>query len=128
LLVFFFYRTTRIQIAFLALFAGFLVDLTAFDQPFINVITFTITTYFLYPQKQNFFIDSISTYPILTFFFSFATTLLNRLVLGYPISLPFLFSDMLYYPLVESFIAFTIFTLPQIVFGPPVRRGKEYFL
>ncbi|MFN4173561.1 MAG: hypothetical protein ACK4HV_00450, partial [Parachlamydiaceae bacterium] len=61
LIVYSFYRLRRINVLWLALLAGFLNDLAAFSDPFIHIIAFPLSAFILYPQKQNFFIDSIST-------------------------------------------------------------------
>lgn len=130
LIVFYFYRLDRYTILWLGFFAGLFYDLLAFDAPFIHILSYTIAIYILYPQKQNFFIDSISTYPILTFFLSSLQTLLLVAFNGFeiPLTLPFIWNDLILYPLGDSLIAFFLFTLPQIAWGPPVKTGKDYFI
>lgn len=128
LIVYSFYRLKRINVLWLALFAGFLSDLAAFSDPYIHIIAYPLAAFILYPQKQNFFIDSISTYPLLTFIYSSLTTLILWAILAFPISFAFLFKDLIYYPSIDALMAFAFLTLPQIVWGPRNRKGSEYFL
>lgn len=104
------------------------MDLAAFSDPHINVIAYPVAAFILYPQKQNFFIDSISTYPLLTFVYSSLVTGILWAILAFPIGFAFVFKDMLYYPFIDALIAFSFLTLPQKVWGPRSRKGSEYFL
>lgn len=123
-----FYRMRRIRVLWLTLAIGLTLDLFAFSDSFINVIAYPVAAFVLYPQKQNFFIDSLSTYPILTFVYSSLVTLILWAILAFPIGFAFLFKDLLYYPCIDALIAFAFLTLPQIYWGPKIRKGSEYFL
>ena len=106
------------------------MDFIAFDEPFIHILSYTVAIYVLYPQKQNFFYDSVSTYPILTFLLSMLQTLLLVAFTAFriPLSLPFIWNDLILYPLLDSLIAFVMFTIPQFAWGPPVKKGKDFFI
>lgn len=118
-----------------ALFIGFLVDLLSAHSRFgLYATNYVITTYFLYGLKKNFFEDSLSTLPFMTFFFSFFSSILQYfliILLGsqtIPLSLPFILVDFIFMPALDSLFAFTLFTLPSYVFGKPIRKGSDYFL
>jgi rod shape-determining protein MreD len=99
----------------------------------IHSLTFCITLMILYPQKRNFFADSISTLPIMTLLFSIISSLvmvilLYSLEINYMLSWHWLLTDLIIMPVADTVYAFCFFTLPALIFGKPIRRGKDYFL
>jgi len=114
---------------------GLILDLFSANSRFgLFSANYVLTTYMLYGQKRNFFEDSWSTLPFMTFVFSVLSTLVQILLLLVvdqhiiPLSLHFVFSDLIVMPLLDAVFAFCLFTLPHIFFGKPVRPGNDYFL
>lgn len=116
-----------------ALGCGVICDLLSADIRFgVHALSFCVTTLVLYQQKKNFFADSISTLPMMTFFFSVLTTLVDFITL-YALQQPQLFSwewvvcDLLVMPALDGLTAFLVFSLPGLLFGSRVRKGEDYF-
>lgn len=115
-------------------FLGIFMDFLSFHIRFgILALNYTLTSAVLYSQKRNFFEDSPSTLPVLTFFYSICSTFFQILLLiifenGVAISWEFVKIDLLYLPFLDAFYTFLIFVLPKILFGKPQRKGKDYFL
>lgn len=119
----------------LSIGVGLILDLFSSDQRFgLYACNYFLTTYFLYSYKRHFFEDSITTLPIMTYFFSVLSTafhwclllLIDRYYI--PITPPFILTDFLLMPLGEVAFTVAIFTIPTLFFGKPVRRGSDYFL
>lgn len=108
---------------------GLIEDLLSPHTPFgLFAFIYAITTYFLYDKKQHFFIDSFSTFPLMSFFYSILSTALLALIVQIPLSPAWVMSDLVLLPFGVSLIAFIGYTLPYWAFGPTWRRGEEYFL
>lgn len=99
----------------------------------IYALDYCLTIALLFPQRRNFFADSLSTLPAMTFLFaSFSTFMMG--ILLYNIEMVDLFSwswtltDLILMPLMDAAYAFICFILPALLFGKPRLRGKDYFL
>lgn len=109
--------------------AGFVVDLLSSHTPLgLHAAVFCLATAYLYDKKQFFFVDNLSTFPLMTTFFSFLATLLLALMSGIPLSLDWVISDLVLMPLADALFAFVCYTLPFSWFRPKRRAGHEYFL
>jgi hypothetical protein len=113
---------------------GTLLDLfSSYNRLGICGLNYTLTTWILYRQRENFFSDSLTTLPLMTILFSVISTTI-QLTLLFPfdrtINLTFLSAlhDLIIMPIADGFYAFIIFILPSIAFGKPRRKGKDYFL
>lgn len=98
----------------------------------LYAVSFCLTTAVLYGQRRNFFADSLSTLPLMTYFFSSLSTLVQLLLLysfgqGVMISWDWFLTDLIYMPALDALYAFSFFILPAVIFGRPQRRGKDYF-
>jgi rod shape-determining protein MreD len=99
----------------------------------IHSLNYCITLIMLYPQKKNFFADSVSTLPIMTFLFSSISTLIMAILL-YSLEMKNVLSwywaltDLILMPVVDAIYAFGCYILPALLFGKPRRRGADYFL
>lgn len=117
----------------LALGVGVLLDLLS-SQTRLGLYAFDycLTIALLYPQRRNFFADSITTLPIMVFLFAFLSTVIMAILL-YSVetrnvfSWPWVFTDLICMPLLDALYAFVLFTLPSTIFGRTPRRGKDYF-
>ena len=117
-----------------ALGCGLILDLlSSYTRIGFYAMDFCITLALIYPQRRNFFADSLSTLPIMTFLFSALSSIIMALML-YAIEMKNIFSsawvfaDVIVLPTADAFFAFCLFILPSYIFGKPQRRGKDYFL
>ncbi|MDF2549230.1 MAG: mreD [Chlamydiales bacterium] len=101
----------------ISLLIGLSIDLYSSEMPFgFFALSYTLSSWMLYGQKQTFFEDSFSTLPIMTFSFSVLSTLLTvsfSYLLSKPLNLSFDFflADLLIMPLCDALYAFFVFTL-----------------
>ncbi|NGX42988.1 MAG: hypothetical protein K940chlam7_01278 [Chlamydiae bacterium] len=133
-LVILYYRKPFVTCLWGSLLCGLLFDLLS-SHPRLGIyaINFTATTWVLYPQRRNFFADSLSTLPVMTFLFSVISTVFQGFLLyafegQICISKNWFLSDLFLMPLFDAVFAFCYFILPFVFFGKPIRKGKDYFL
>jgi rod shape-determining protein MreD len=116
------------------LICGLILDLLASHTPFgMHALNFTLTSFFLYRIKQNFFEDSLATLSIMTFFFSVVSTgiqLIQFYLIGKGLILTFdwFVSDLIIMPAFDALYALISFTLPALFFSKPQKHGTDYFL
>lgn len=96
-------------------------------------LNYSLTTLLLFPQRKNFFSDSISTLPLMSFLFSALSTVVeiaSRFSMGTlpTLSLQWAFTDLIAMPAADALFAFALFILPHAVFGKPERKGRDYFI
>lgn len=96
-------------------------------------MNYALTTFVLYPQRKNFFSDSITTLPLMSFFFSFISTAIEIAYRYSTGNLPLLnvqwaFTDLLIMPTADGMYAFIVFILPFAIFGKKQRKGTDYFM
>lgn len=109
-------------------FCGVILDLLSSPLRFgVWTLNFLTTTTLLYPQKRNFFADSMMTLPLLVFFFSVVSTLVQLFLLfifskPFPISLPWIFTDLIFMPLLDSLFSFFWFIVPHFFFNFGIKR------
>lgn len=128
------YKKNLLSALWFGFICGLILDLLSSSGRLgIHSLNFCITLMILYPQKRNFFADSLSTLPIMTLLFSMISSfvmviLLYSLEINYMLSWHWLLTDLIVMPIVDAAYAFSLFTLPALIFGKPIRRGKDYFL
>lgn len=133
-LVILFYQKPYLFCAWSALLCGFGVDLLISETRIgFQAIAFCFTTCLLYNQRRNFFSDSFSTLPIMTFLFSVTATILQVLLVyifdhKIAITKEWIWSDIVCMPALDASYAFSFFILPALLFGKPHRRASEYFM
>ncbi|MFQ5728737.1 MAG: mreD [Waddliaceae bacterium] len=133
-LVILFYRKPLITCLWGSLICGLILDmLSSHSRLGLYAMNFTLTTWILYGRRRHFFADNASTLPIMTFFFSVVSTIIQGILLNtfeghFQMSWEWLFSDLAVMPLLDASYAFLIFILPYLLFGKPGRKGKDYFL
>ena len=101
---------------------GLLLDLLSSESRLgIHALAYCLAIALIFPLRRNFFADSVSTLPIMTFCFSFLSTFLIALLL-YNIEAHNVFSwawvmtDLIYGSLSDSTYAFCCFVLPSLLF------------
>lgn len=97
----------------------------------LYALNYCLTLWMIYPQKRNFFEDRLSTLPVMTYLFSFLSTLIHLLLLDSfekSLSLSWIWvgTDLLLMPLADAFYAFIWFTLPSLFM--PRAPKREYFV
>ena len=123
--------STCLWIAFLC---GLILDLfSSYSRLGIHALCFCFSLSILYPQRRNFFADSLTTLPIMTFLFASISSgcmavLLYCLEMKNLFSWHWIFTDGIIMPLIDAIYAFCCFVLPALLFGKPRRRGKDYFI
>ena len=128
------YKKTLSDCLWLAFLCGLILDLLSSNTRLgIHALNFCFAVMVLYPQKRNFFADSLSTLPIMTYLFSgvsslFMVLLLYSLEMMNMLSWHWLLTDVILMPAVDACYAFCCFILPALIFGRRRRRGKDYFL
>lgn len=127
------YYKTPLHIALIwSLACGILMDLlTGYRHIGIYAANYCLTTLILYPQKKHFFEDSVSTLPVITFFFAIISTLIQVVLLyfletSFTITLKWVFTDLMIYPCIDALYTYFLFTLPGLVM--PKKLKREYFL
>lgn len=112
------YKSSMRAILWNSVACGAILDLFSSSPHFgLTAVNYTLTAVLLYPQRLNFFVDKISTLPLMTSFFSLLSTLLHLLLLlcvGHPRSLHFhmIFTDFIAMPIADGLYALLCFTLP----------------
>lgn len=132
-LIILYYKKPLVFCLWVSLFCGLLLDLLAGQHRLgLHAINYCLVTGLLYQQKRNFFEDSLTTLPIMTFFFAVLSTTIQVVLLyifetGIAVSWEWVGIDLLIMPLFDAFYAFFFFTLPMAVLYKKVRRsGDEY--
>lgn len=129
-----YYKKNLIQSLWISLLCGLLMDLLSDNERFgLHTLAYCSTTLLLYKQRQHFFADSLSTLPLMTFFFASLSTLIlatllytfeNRAVY----SVKWFFIDLLLLPSLDAIYAFSLFILPPLFMGKRPKKGKDYFM
>ena len=131
-LVITFYQKELISSLWWAFATGLIIDLISFQPPFgFYACNYVITTLILHPQRRNFFADHMTTLPIMTFFFSVVSTILQLIVLQIfanpvMISMRFLLTDVLIMPLVDALFAYVWFELIPVAFFKKSKRRSTF--
>lgn len=124
-----FYRKNQLTCLWLALLSGLTVDLLSSQTRFgIHAVNYCLTILVLFPQRHQFFEDSLSKFPILTFLFGVVSTLFQMILLyslnqSILLSWKWVASDLLIMPLLDAAYAFLFFTLPSL-FLPKARTRQ----
>jgi rod shape-determining protein MreD len=122
LIIISYYQKTFLGALNLSLIAGLIIDLFTSPLRFgIHALNYTLTTALIYKQKKNFFADSPTTLPLMTFIFSILSTLIHILLLSIftkPLTLSpaWFFSDLAFMPALDALFAFTWFIVPKFLF------------
>lgn len=133
-LIILYYQKSYLTSLWVSLVCGLVLDLLAAHIHIgVHAISYCLATGILYNQRRNFFADSLTTLPIMTFFFSVTATLFQLILMyafgqGIKVSGYWIVTDLIYMPALDAFYAFCCFVLPALCFGRSQRRGKDYFM
>jgi rod shape-determining protein MreD len=123
-----YYKKPLISCLWMAFFCGLIMDIFSPPQRLgTYALNYCMTTLILYSQKQNFFEDSYTTLPVMTFLFALLSTILQTamleiLGLGLPLSFSWALTDLLVMPSFDSLYAFFFFAIFM-----PRASHREYF-
>ncbi len=115
------YKKTLLQCLCLGTFCGILLDLLSPNAHLgIYPLVYGLSLFFTYQQRHHFFSDSVSTLPILTFYFSIVSTcvmaLLLYLVEGQNLfSWHWIMNDLIILSMNTAGFAFCCFVLPSFL-------------
>lgn len=132
-LIILFYQKSYLTCLWISFGCGLILDLLSSKTHFgLFALNYTLTTWILYERRRNFFGDNLSTLPIMTFFFSVITTVIQYGLMymfenNFHLSFKWIVSDLLVMPLADSTYAFILFILPSFILGKTPRRGSDYF-
>jgi rod shape-determining protein MreD len=118
LIVFSYYKRPLIFCLWLSLFCGLIVDLFASHTRMgFYALDYCLTTWILHSQAKHFFEDSFSTLPLMTFLFSFVSTLIQASLLyafgqGFSLSWAWITGDLFWMPLSDALFATFAFRIP----------------
>lgn len=123
-LVLCFYKFSKFRVLVRACFCALFLDLLSSHAHFgITPLNFCCVSLLLFSQKHHFFADKLSTLPLLTFLFSFLSTLFSLTLLSFQKKV-FLFhgsgcvTDLLLLPLLDAAYSLIVFSLPfQLHYG-----------
>jgi rod shape-determining protein MreD len=119
-LVLVYYKKSYLSSMWIALFCGLIMDIFSSQARFgLYAVNYCVTTWFLFRQKRHFFEDSVSTLPIMTYFFAVISSLVQVLLLSIfvksmHLTLVWVGTDLIMMPILDAIYAFVWFTLPRI--------------
>lgn len=126
-LIFVYYRYSFLTTLWIVSCTGLVNDLFASHFFGISSINYLLTTLLIYRWKNHFFVDKLSTLPVMTALFSSLSSILHWLLLffldqSFPLSPTFVFTDFFLMPIADALFAFAFFTLPLMI---KKRRGAS---
>lgn len=133
-LIILFYQKKLVVCLWASLLAGLLLDLlSSHSRLGIYAFAYVCTTLVLYRYKRHFFADSLSTLPLMTFFFSALTSFMQLLLIytfekKIQLGFEWWITDLIVYPIGDAVYGFCIYIVPGWVFGKPIRKGRDYFV
>lgn len=134
MLVIVFYKQSYIFCLWWSLLCGLFLDLLSAHTQFgLYAVNYCLTTLLLYAQRSNFFADSLTTLPLMTFFFAALSSMIQWALMYIfenenVFSWQWAMTDILYMPALDSVYAFLCFILPALLFGKRPMRGRDYFI
>lgn len=128
-----YYQKSFATCLWLSFLCGFILDILSSSFIGLHALNYCLATGLLFSQRKHFFSDSLSTLPLMTYFFSFFSTLLEAVLVHtfdtpVSLSLHWFFTDLMIMPLLDGIYAFICFIVPFYFFGIKQRKGKDYFL
>ncbi len=127
------YQRPLINCLWYACLCGLLIDLLQSDMRFgLHALAYTGATLLLYKQKRNFFADHLTTLPVMTFFFTAATSAAVGFFVKFTgkeilLSWQWIATDLLLLPFFDGVLAFCCYVLPFFLMGNKPRKGEDYF-
>lgn len=130
-LVMLYYNKSYLFCLWSSLLCGLSLDLLSSHTHLgLHAFDYCLTSAILYGQQRHFFADRLSTLPIMTFFFSFISTLIQMMLMytfETPISISWkwVFIDLLGMSLCDGLFAFFCFILPAFLLENAKRRKNH---
>lgn len=127
-----FYKCRQLTCLWWALVCGLVIDLLCSHSRFgIHALNYCLITQLLYPQQRHFFVDHLTTLPLMTFFFAILSTFLHVLlsyIFGEEIQLSseWLKHHLFLFAIHNSFYAVLAFTIPSFLL-PKLRRQRHLY-
>lgn len=128
-----YYKTSFKTCLVFSMGCGLFKDLYCSETRFgFYALLYTLTTLFLWKRRQNFFEDQTSTLPLMTFFFSVASSTLELLfqplaARQIEVTFPLLLTDLLFLPLCDAFYAWLLFAVfLKWIYSFILKRQKRY--
>lgn len=132
-LIIVYYKKPYLTSLWISCFCGLFLDVfSSHIHIGLYAMNYTITTCLLYHQRKHFFSDSISTLPLMTFFFAVLSTSIQW-GLMYTLEQKTVFTwgwvqtDLIYMPILDAIYSFIVFVAPSFLFFRKSNRKKEYF-
>lgn len=129
-----FYQKSLSTTLWWALLCGLIVDLFNADTHLgLHAASYCVAAMLLYSQSRNFFSDTPSTLPIMSYLFSVVATVAymgfiyifeKKIVFTFG----FVLTDLVYMPAFDALYAFCIYVLPFYCISRRPRKGQDYFL
>lgn len=132
-LIVLYYRKSFLVSLWGSLLCGLVLDLLSSKTHLgFYSLNYTLATSLLFHQRQNFFGDSLSTMPLMVFFFALLSCLIQTVLMvffekQFVLSWHWVASDLIVMPAGDAAYAFILFILPWRLLGKPPRKGSEYF-
>lgn len=134
LIIILYYQKSYSFCLWISLICGLILDiLSSFNHLGIFALNFSVTTALLYGYRRNFFADSLTTLPLMTFFFSVIFTIFQSILIytfegKLILSWKWFMTDLILLPAGDAVFGFACFIFPHFLLGRRPRRGKDYFL
>lgn len=128
-----YYQKSYLASLWTSCLCGIVQDLLSAQTHFgLYACSYTAATSLLYYQRYYFYADSITTLPIMTFFFSALSAMVQwGLVYAFEpnisISWKWIFTDVVYMPVLDCLYGFFVFVFFNLCFGKRSRKGSDYF-
>ncbi|MBS4168815.1 mreD [Parachlamydia sp. AcF125] len=132
-LIVLFYKKKLPTCLWSACLCGLIIDLlSSHSRLGLHAFAYVCATGVLFRFKRHFFADSLSTLPLMTFFFSSVTSIILLLLVrmlekNIQIQPSWILTDLLFFSAIDALYGFCVYILPAWLFGKPIRKGREYF-
>lgn len=130
-LIIVYYQNPMTKSLWLALACGLIMDLLSGQRFGLYILNYCLTTFILHRFRRTFYVDHLTTLPIMTWCFGCLSTLIQAILLlifdhSILISITWVASDLFMMPLADALYAFLLFDLPRL-FGnlAPINRKES---
>lgn len=128
-----FYSQSKIKCLWLSLLCGLIIDLLSAQTRFgTYAVNYALTSWILYGQKQNYYEDSPTTFPIMTFFFVFISTSIHAFsmfLLGprFVLKWQWIQNNLIVMPAYDAVYAGVAFTFLYLFFPKSSKKQRVLF-
>ncbi len=132
-LIIVFYQKSLISSLWFAFGAGLILDLLS-SHTHLGIFgaDYLITTLLLYQRKRNFFSDSLSTLPIMTYLFAVTSTLVYLILImlfenAAQLNFKWFYTDLIVMPVLDAVYACVIFIVPLFFRSKRPRQAQNHY-